>query len=274
MTLSSYVGRFAPSPSGPLHLGSLVSALASYLDAKKHNGTWFVRIEDIDAKRCKSEYALDIIETLESYHLISEKNIVAQSSRHHFYQTSLDHLTNSDSIFACNCTRQQLHKHLHTNVCHADQSHPHSWRLRVPNQHIKFTDRIQGEKTYNLLGELGHPILKRKDQDFSYLLAVVIDDHLQHVSHVVRGMDLIDTTAAQIYLFSKLGWKAPQYAHTPLVNDKKKQKLSKQNHAPAIPKADKKTLQAALKHLNIEVNDKSNIQSMLEQAINKWHSNN
>lgn len=267
----SYVGRFAPSPSGPLHLGSLVCALASYLDAKKNNGIWFVRIEDIDSSRCKDSHAYDIIETLESYNLLSEKDITWQSKRSNFYQKTLDNLLLKNDVFPCNCTRQQLQQQLHTTLCHADPSKPHSWRLKLPDRTLTFEDQIQGKCTSDLLNDIGHPILKRKDADFSYLLSVVADDHYQGVTHVVRGMDLLDTTAVQIHLFSTLGWQAPYYAHIPLVTDKQKQKLSKQNHAPAILKGDTATLINALQHLNIKVRGYNNIESILEQAVDLWH---
>lgn len=270
MRLSPYIGRFAPSPSGPLHLGSLVTALASYLDARKHQGKWLIRIEDSDIDRCKDEHAIDIIDTLESYNLISDEKIITQSHRHHLYQKQLDHLTSHGLTFPCNCTRQQLHQQLHKTICQSSIEKPHSWRLKLPDQQVSFVDQIQGPQTYTLLSEIGHPIIKRKDSNFSYLLAVVVDDHLQNITHVVRGMDLIDTSAAQIHLFSTLGWTPPQYSHIPIVRDKQHRKLSKQNHAPAIPKSDKTTLQIALRHLHIEVSMKNSIPDILESAVEKW----
>lgn len=271
MKSSTYVGRFAPSPSGPLHLGSLVCALASYLDAKQNNGIWFVRIEDIDSSRCKDSHTQDIITTLESYGLISEKDIVLQSHRSAFYQQTLDTLLAKDEAFPCNCTRQKLQQQRHTELCEADTSLPHSWRLKSPDTRLSFQDNIQGKCSSALLDEIGHPILKRKDADFSYLLSVVTDDHLQGVTHVVRGMDLLETTAIQIYLFSLLGWQAPQYAHIPLVKNEHQQKLSKQNHAPAIPKGDIETLLNALQYLGIIIkNNQNDVVSILREAIPLW----
>lgn len=271
--LSPYVGRFAPSPSGPLHMGSLVCALASYLDAKKNSGTWFIRIEDIDENRCKSEYTQDILETLASYTLTSETEVVIQSHRHPLYQKTLDSLSQKNITFACNCTRKQLHNTLHNSICQGLTTLPHSIRFNMENEELSFVDKIQGKKYINLLNDIGHPILKRKGNNFSYLLAVVADDYDQGVTHVIRGMDLLGTTPSQIHLFKKLGWQPPEYGHIPLVMDQEERKLSKQNHAPAIPKGDTQTLKAALAYLKIETDDSTNIKSTLDQAIDKWNIN-
>ena len=270
MMNSPYVGRFAPSPSGPLHLGSLTCALASYLDAKKNDGIWFVRIEDIDSSRCKKEHTTSIIETLNSYQLISDTDITLQSDRQSLYQATLNKLTLQNSTFPCNCTRQQLSQKLHTSYCQSDTSKSHSWRLKSPNKELAFTDLIQGQIKSNLLNEIGHPILQRKDNEFSYLLSVVVDDHNQGVTHVVRGMDLLKTTAIQIYLFSSLGWTPPSYGHIPLVKDAALQKLSKQNHAPAIKNGCIKTLLLALKHLDITPTETKDIGTILQQALLQW----
>lgn len=272
---SSYVGRFAPSPSGPLHLGSLVSALASYLDAKHNHGKWLLRIEDVDSQRCKPEHSQDIINTLHSYHLCSDTPILFQSQRKEHYQTHLETLISHDRAFPCQCTRQALKQTQgkHPHICQANTQEPHSWRILSSAEDICFFDRLKGKQKQNPLHQIGHSIVKRKDLDYAYLLAVVVDDHLQGVNQVVRGSDLLETTAAQIHLFKALNWQPPHYCHIPLVTDEKQLKLSKQNHAPAIKKADIKTLKSALRHLNQPIYEGDNIAETLEFAIQHWTLN-
>ncbi len=269
---SSYVGRFAPSPSGPLHLGSLVSALASYLDAKHNRGKWLLRIEDVDSQRCRPEHSQDIIDTLHSYQLYSDVPVLFQSLQKKHYQTHLDTLINRGRAFPCQCTRQAL-KHFqgkHPDICQANTQEPHSWRILSSSEDVIFLDRLKGEQKQNPLHQIGHSIIKRKDLDYAYLLAVVVDDHLQGVTHVVRGCDLLDTTAAQLNLFKEFNWQAPRYCHIPLVTDENQLKLSKQNHAPAIKKADLNTLKTALMHLKQPVFKGDCIEETLQFAIKHW----
>ena len=268
----SYVGRFAPSPSGPLHLGSLVSALASFLDAKHHGGKWLIRIEDVDSQRCKPAHSIDILDTLASYQLTSDAPVLYQSQQTERYQSLLDQLIRQNLVFPCQCTRQAL-KHLngpHTHICSSDIKKPHAWRLISHNKDISFLDKRQGMQTQNPLQQIGHSIIKRKDLDYAYLLAVVADDHFQGITHVVRGCDLLDTTAAQINLFNTFEWNVPQYCHIPLVTDDNQLKLSKQNHAPAIPKANLETLKHALTLLNQKIGPQQTIQTTLDFAIKNW----
>ena len=268
----SYVGRFAPSPSGPLHLGSLVSALASFLDAKHHGGKWLIRIEDVDSQRCKPAHSIDILDTLASYQLTSDAPVLYQSQQTEHYQSLIDQLIHHNLVFPCQCTRQEL-KHLngpHTHICSSDITKPHAWRLISHNTDISFLDKRQGMQTQNPLQQIGHSIIKRKDLDYAYLLAVVADDHFQGITHVVRGYDLLDTTAAQINLFNTFEWNAPQYCHIPLVTDDNQLKLSKQNHAPAIPKANLETLKHALTLLNQKIGPPQTIQTTLDFAIKNW----
>lgn len=269
---TSYVGRFAPSPSGPLHLGSLVSALASFLDAKHHHGQWLIRIEDVDSQRCKPEHSIDIIETLESYQLISDAPVIYQSQQSAVYQSHLNTLIDKGLAFPCQCTRQALKQvgGIHHHLCQADTHAPHSWRVLSDMDAVNFHDRLQGKQTQHPLNENGHSIIKRKDQDYAYLLAVVVDDYQQGINQVVRGTDLLSTTATQLNLFKAFGWQAPNYCHIPLVFGENKLKLSKQNHAPAIKKADLATLKLALKHLNQPLSDSHNISDTLTHAIQNW----
>lgn len=269
---ASYVGRFAPSPSGPLHLGSLVSALASYLDAKHNQGRWLIRIEDVDSQRCKPEHSEDIIKTLQSYQLYSDAPVLFQSEQSDTYQTHLDKLITLDKAFPCQCTRQSLKatQGKHAHICHTDIEQPHAWRIRSDAIDIRFYDRLEGWQTQNPLKQIGHSIIKRKDHDYAYLLAVVVDDHMQGVNQIVRGTDLLDTTAAQIALYNEFDWPLPDYCHIPLVKNENQLKLSKQNHAPAIEKADLDTLRLALKHLNQPTKMFDTISETLEYAIKNW----
>ena len=269
---SSYVGRFAPSPSGPLHLGSLVSALASYLDAKHNNGRWLLRIEDVDTQRCKAKYSQDIIATLQSYQLCSDDIVLFQSQQTHFYQQYLEQLISGNKAFPCQCTRQNLKQNQgkHPHICRANKEQPHSWRLLSSAEDIHFYDRLAGHQNQNPLSQIGHSIIRRKDLDYAYLLAVVVDDHLQGVNQVVRGTDLLDTTAAQINLFQEFDWPIPNYCHIPLVKDDTQLKLSKQNGATAIQKADLKTLKTALRHLNQPISSANSLNETLQFAIKNW----
>lgn len=271
--LSNYRGRFAPSPTGPLHLGSLVSALASYLDAKYHQGTWVIRIEDVDAVRCRPEFTQQILTTLNSYQLISDEDIRLQSEHSTLFETHLTTLKQSHNVFPCNCTRQSLKEFsgLHPHICSSDITSPHSWRLKTNNEHYQYNDLIQGEMAFFDDLSNNHPILKRKDGYFSYQLAVVVDDHLQGITHLIRGADLIETTAQQLHLYTLLGWQAPQIGHIPLVVNQDNEKISKQNHAKPILNGDLHTLKRALSYLQIEVNESSNIKEALALAISKWN---
>ncbi|KZM39800.1 hypothetical protein OA92_19375 [Marinomonas sp. SBI22] len=269
---SSYVGRFAPSPSGSLHLGSLVSALASYLDAKHNGGKWLLRIEDVDSQRCKPIHSQDIIDTLSSYHMSSDETVIYQSQQTDIYQKHLSQLIKSNKAFPCQCTRQALKQTQgkHTQVCDSNTEQAHSWRFLSSSDDISFVDRLMGQQIQNPLAQIGHSIIKRKDLDYAYLLAVVIDDHIQGVNQIVRGTDLLETTAAQIDLLQTFGWPLPEYCHIPLVKNEHSLKLSKQNHAPAIKKADIDTFKLALKHLNQPIPDTNNLADAMHFAIKHW----
>ena len=267
-----YVGRFAPSPTGPLHFGSLVSALASYLDAKSNHGQWLIRIEDVDQTRCKTEYADVILEGLASYGLTSDQTILYQSQRSALYQASLLNLQQQGQVFPCNCTRQQITQlgGRHPNTCSSNQLAPHSWRLLCPHTSYSLEDAIQGTLTFELNQEDNAPILKRKDGLFSYQLAVVVDDHLQGITHVVRGADLLDTTAQQLHLYHLLGWTPPKFTHIPLILDQQGRKISKQNHAIALEMGSINILKRALSYLQLAPLTAHSIDTLLIEAIEKW----
>ena len=281
MPSGSYRGRFAPSPSGPLHFGSLVAAVASYLDARSNQGHWLVRIEDIDTPRVVAGADRDILQTLEAFALTWDEQPVYQSQRHALYQEYLEHLHSCGLVYACQCTRKQIKAmggH-YNNHCRALSLPWQDNALRL-QQHFavtQFQDAILGE--INVPPELASEdyIIKRRDGLFAYQLVVVIDDIAQQISHVVRGADLVEPTARQISLFRQLKQPEPLYAHVPLAVAKPGFKLSKQNHAPAIDKQQPlPTLHAAMRYLNIavgELSDYHNCQQLLEHATDLYCRN-
>ncbi|SBS37382.1 Glutamyl-Q tRNA(Asp) synthetase [Marinomonas spartinae] len=270
-----YRGRFAPSPTGPLHFGSLLCAVASYLDARQRNGTWLIRMEDVDGVRCKPEYAEQILATLNSYQLISDEPVRFQLPHADIYEYYLDQLKQHNHVFPCNCTRQSLveHQGRHPDICQSTTNKPHSWRLKTQNDVYRCHDAIQGTLLFEQDLTGNHPILKRKDGYFSYQLAVVIDDHKQGITHLVRGADLIDTTAQQLYLFDLFGWPPPKLCHIPLIVNEQREKISKQNHAKAVPNGDLATLKRVMYYLGIQTDHTTNIQETLIQAIPQWSPN-
>ena len=257
MLTCNYLGRFAPSPTGALHRGSLATALGSWLHARAHNGKWLLRIEDLDLPRCIPGADQTIIQQLKACGLNWDGDIEYQSKRTAIYKTYLDTLISSHQAFGCRCTRKQIedaliakgimrqrHEELiYPGTCRdlGYSTEPCAWRLRV--------DDVQLRKS------VGDFVLRRADGIFTYQLAVVVDDHLQGITHVVRGEDLLDNTDRQIYLQQQLGFKTPQYLHLPLVLDANQEKLSKQTKAEAIkvdtPEKVLKALQAAGKHLGL-----------------------
>lgn len=236
--MKDYIGRFAPSPTGALHLGSLFTAVGSYLDAKHHKGIWLIRLEDIDPPRERAGSAEGIIEELSRFGLHSDLPITKQSNHYAQYEQALQHLQQQGCAYPCQCTRKELQK--------SNSIHPYrqcyskltilkeeitSYRLAVENGDISFVDLLAGEYQQNVEKEVGDFILKRKGGLYSYHLAVVIDDHDQRISHIVRGLDLIDSTPRQIYLQQKLGLERIEYLHLPLLSHVDGSKLSKQTFA-------------------------------------------
>ncbi|CAH9056130.1 Glutamyl-Q tRNA(Asp) synthetase [Pseudoalteromonas sp. CIP111854] len=236
----SYRGRFAPSPSGPLHFGSLVAALASYLAAKSQQGQWLVRIEDIDTPRVVKGADSDILHTLEAYGLYWDDSVVYQSQRHSLYEDALYQLQQQSIVYACQCTRKEIKQRggLYDNHCKELNLPLLKNALRL-QQHFpveSFNDQVQGRIKIPKDIAFEDYIIKRRDGLFAYQLVVVLDDIDQGITHVVRGADLLEPTARQLGLFQQLKQRAPHYAHIPLVVAKPGFKLSKQNHAPAIDK--------------------------------------
>jgi glutamyl-Q tRNA(Asp) synthetase len=284
-----YVGRFAPSPTGPLHFGSLVAAVASFLDARAAGGRWLVRMEDLDRPRCEPDAAGTILRQLETYGLVWDGAVLAQSQRDDAYATALDVLKTSGSAYPCACTRSQL--------AHAPRNHEgeivypgtcrnglpagataRAWRVRVPDVSTRFHDRIHGNLEQNLARDVGDFIVKRADGLFADQLAVVVDDAFQEVTHVVRGADLLWNTPRQIYLQGLLGLPTPSYAHVPLITNAAGQKLSKQTLAPALPEAGRGAVLAlalaVLGHPAPADLERAGPAALLEWASAHWHIEN
>ena len=243
---SSYRGRFAPSPSGPLHFGSLVAAVGSYLAARSAGGEWLLRMEDVDQARCSQAAADGILVTLEAFGFEWDGPVLVQSRRSERYRQALSQLQAAGRVFPCVCTRRELADSALTAV-DGGQRYPgtcrnglppgraaRAWRLRVNDEEIAFVDQLRGEQRQQLERDVGDFILCRADGLFSYQLAVVVDDADQGISHIVRGADLLDSTPRQIWLQRCLGLPTPAYAHLPVALNRAGEKLSKQTRAPAL----------------------------------------
>ena len=241
--MSHYRGRFAPTPSGPLHFGSLVAALASFLDARRAGGEWWLRIEDIDPPRCPPGAADEIQRQLAAFGLHWDGPVLWQHDRGDAYQAALDRLVALGLAYPCSCSRKQWREHaVYPGWCRKgvrEPGRPVAWRLRsdLGLHPVVWQDRLFGEQRFDP-AELGDVVLKRKDGLWAYQLAVVVDDAGQGISDVVRGFDLLDNTPWQRQLQHALGYPAPRYLHLPLIIGEGGQKLSKQNLAPALPTDD------------------------------------
>jgi glutamyl-Q tRNA(Asp) synthetase len=249
-TSPRYRGRFAPSPTGPLHFGSLVAAVGSYLDARAHNGEWLVRIEDVDQPRTVPGAADGILRTLESFGFVWDGEVVVQSRRLDAYHAALMRLQADGDVYPCACSRSEIAAVagrvsvdgglVYPGTCRSglgDGKAARAWRLRVPDREIAFVDRVQGEARQNLEREVGDFVLLRADGQYAYQLAVVVDDAAQGINAVVRGVDLLDSTARQIWLQQRLGLPTPSYAHLPVAVNAVGEKLSKQTLAPPVDAA-------------------------------------
>lgn len=239
MALSPYIGRFAPSPSGPLHFGSLVAALASCLDARAHGGQWLVRMEDIDPPREMPGAADTILRQLESHGLWWDGPVLYQSQRSDAYEAALARLLDSGLAYACCCTRQQVQSMggIYNGHC-AGLELPregNALRLQVPpDTFLAFEDLFQGPQQQWLDREVGDFVIHRKDGLYAYQLAVSVDDGEQGITHVIRGSDLLDSTTRQLFVLDQLGLARPCYGHVPVALNAEGQKLSKQNRALSL----------------------------------------
>lgn len=235
---SSYIGRFAPPPSGHLHFGSLVAALASYLDARAVGGRWLLRMEDLDPPREEPGAQAAILKALESYGFEWDGEMVRQSERHAAYAEVLDRLFNQGLAYACTCSRKQLEPYhgiypgLCRNAGHSQEDA--AIRLRVPELEYRFTDRVQGEFRQHLGRDVGDFVIRRRDGLYAYQLAVVLDDAWQGVTDIVRGADLLDSTPRQLYLQELLGLPQPRYLHVPLITQPDGHKLGKSYRSPPL----------------------------------------
>lgn len=275
---ADYIGRFAPSPSGPLHFGSLIAALASFLDARANHGQWLLRMEDLDPGREPPQAAGQILEALEAFGLHWDGPVLYQSSRLAAYRDALHQLQQQGLIYACDCTRQQIQAlgGVYDNRCRNRKDVPQdcALRVRVADRTIQFVDAIQGSTQQHLLRECGDFVLLRKDGLFAYQLAVVVDDAFQNISWVVRGSDLLDSTPRQIFLQQCLGLATPHYAHFPVAVNEDKQKLSKQHFAAPLDHTT--PLPALLRALSFlgqpmsEALAEGDIASVLQWAIAHW----
>ncbi|TSH77469.1 tRNA glutamyl-Q(34) synthetase GluQRS [Acinetobacter sp. RF15A] len=270
----AYVGRFAPSPTGPLHFGSLITAVASYCDAKAHQGRWLVRIEDTDIPRIYPGSEAHILRALDAFEFEPDSAIIFQKDRLELYEKVIQQLRQQGQVYACQCTRKMLgSNHIYQDTCrHLNLAFEHqAIRLKVEDVTICFDDRLQGRHCSELKKDLGDFVLKRRDGIINYQLAVVVDDYLQGMTHVVRGADLLDNTERQIYLGQLLGYPRLSYLHLPLAMNDQGQKLSKQNLAQALnlhqaPLLLKQALQA-LGQLPVDMDRPAR---MLEQAVAQW----
>lgn len=283
-----YRGRFAPSPTGPLHFGSLVSALASWLDARAHRGVWLVRVEDIDGPRTVPGAAEDILDTLARFGMVADEPPVWQSRRMPLYQHAFERLQAKGFVYPCGCTRKEIADSLvRVHARHTTLAYPgtcrnglngkpaRAWRLRVPDGDaaiVTFDDGWQGQQTQNLATEVGDFVLRRADDQWAYQLAVVVDDADQRITHIVRGADLLDSTARQIYLQQCLGVPTPSYLHVPVVTNADGEKLSKQTGALALSATDPLVaLNDAALHLGLKLTQAAtSLDTFYEEAIAAW----
>lgn len=270
----TYIGRFAPSPTGPLHFGSLLAALASYLDAKAHHGIWHVRIEDLDPPREDPQAADSILRILDAAQLHWDGEVRYQSQRNTAYQLALDTLIQQGHAFACQCSRKQLDGKPHLGNCHCNAQTDIAWRFLCPAGDHVFIDRLQGEWRESYSQDIGDFVLKRRDGPWSYQLAVVCDDIDQGMTHIVRGIDLIDSTARQSLLYQAFNSVIPTYAHIPVALEANGQKLSKQNLAkPLTVENLPAALFTALRWLqqNPPAELNGSITELLQWAVSNWN---
>jgi glutamyl-Q tRNA(Asp) synthetase len=288
----SYRGRFAPSPTGPLHFGSLVAALASWLDARSQGGAWLVRMEDVDETRTAPGAADAILRALETFGLEWDGEVLWQSRRKERYEAALASLRAHQLVYACRCSRKEIADSglrgiegaIYPGTCRAiaigesdpairigGADSPIALRMRVPDEPIAFDDRVQGRIAQNLARDIGDFILRRRDGLFAYQLAVVVDDGDQRITDVVRGADLLTSTPRQILLQRALGLPTPRYLHFPVAINARGEKLSKQTLAAAIEPANAAPLlAAALDFLGQSEAEGSTPREILARAASAW----
>jgi glutamyl-Q tRNA(Asp) synthetase len=283
---STYRGRFAPSPTGPLHFGSLVAAVASYADALAAGGAWLVRLEDVDVPRARKGAADAILAALERLGFEWEGAVWRQSTRTADYEEALGRLNDAGLVYPCACTRSErardpvgpIGERIYPGVCaggiakHRAGRSARAIRVRVPSTPIAFTDRLQGVIEQSLARDVGDFVVRRSDGFFAYQLAVVVDDAAQRITDVVRGADLIASTPRQIFLQRALGMPAPRYLHVAVALDAHGHKLSKQAGARALPDAPVAALCAAWRFLEQRAPDEvpASVEQFWDYARTWW----
>jgi glutamyl-Q tRNA(Asp) synthetase len=279
-----YRGRFAPSPTGPLHAGSLVAALASWLDARVHRGAYLVRIEDLDRPREAAGAAASILATLATFGLDSDEPVVFQHGREELYRAALRRLQESGHAYRCTCSRRAIEEAIrartgwragvYPGTCAASpppSRSPHAWRVRTADAVISFDDRCAGRFVQHVGREVGDFVVRRTDGLWAYQLAVVVDDAEQRITDVVRGADLLDNTPRQIWLQRLLQVPTPRYLHVPVVKTPAGQKLSKQTGARALDASDVLgELERAWQHLGFQRIGARSRDAFLRQAATLW----
>ena len=276
----SVTGRFAPSPTGPLHFGSVVAAVASYMQAKNQRGKWLVRMDDVDSPRNQTGADTAILKTLEILGLHWDDEVLFQSHRQEAYLEALDFLSDKKLVYRCTCTRKQLQGNAYPGTCRHKTHGPdqqHSLRLITNQPPTKFNDEIQGHFQQVLETEIGDFIVHRADGLVAYHIATVVDDAWQGITEIVRGADLLDSTPRQIYLQRILNYPTPSYAHLPVAVDKHGYKLSKQHHARPVKDTEPvEILFTALNFLGQQPDKvllKGNVEEIIQWGIKHWSMN-
>ncbi len=273
----SVIGRFAPSPTGPLHFGSVVAAVASYLQAKSQYGKWLVRIDDIDPPREQSGACASILKTLEFLGLHWDGEVLFQRHRQDAYQEALDLLFDKKLIYRCICSRKQLQGNAYPGTCRLKEhssEQQHALRIITNQTPVNFNDGIQGHLQQNLETDIGDFIVRRADDLIAYHIAVVVDDAWQGITEIVRGADLLDVTPRQIYLQRILNYPTPAYAHIPAAVDADGKKLSKQHHAQPVDDIQPAfTLFSALNFLGQQPDEgllQGNVEEIIQWGVKHW----
>ena len=283
------IGRFAPSPTGFLHTGSLVAAMASWLDVRAYGGLWLLRIEDLDPPREVPGSAAEMVATLAELGFEWHGEVLRQSTRTAFYETAFERLRAAGLVYPCACTRREIDE---ASIAPGSDGHstsraaiypgtcrnglpagraPRAWRMRVPDESIVFDDRAFGPVRQNVAREVGDFVIKRADGLWAYQLAVVVDDAEQGVTDIVRGADLLDSTPRQILLQSALGVPSPRTLHVPLVVDARGEKLAKKSGATALDRRHPLVeLRRAARHLGIPVDASASIADFWNEATRQW----
>jgi glutamyl-Q tRNA(Asp) synthetase len=280
--LSDYRGRFAPSPTGPLHSGSLVAAVASWLDARAAGGEWLVRIEDVDTTRTVPGAADEILRTLEAFALHWDGEVVRQSERTSLYDDALATLRARGLVYRCRCSRREVADSgaqgpegaVYPGTCRRAGLGPGTQgadRMLAPATPVEIIDRVQGRIVQRVDLDIGDFVLRRRDRLFAYQLAVVVDDQEQGITDVVRGADLLWSTPRQVALQRALGYRTPGYLHVPIATNAGGEKLSKQTHAIPVEPGDAAALRAALEFLGQDAGGSCRCEEILQHAARHWN---